>query len=119
MEVEIQKQTEVPLLNRQRVSIMVTYDGGATPSILQFKDIVSSKLKVHKDLVSIRHVYQRYGFPKAKVIAHIYKTREDLLRLEKLKKAERKIAEAAKKVLEEKVKADATAKKTVSKESVE
>ena len=111
MEVEIQKQTEVPLLNRQRVSIMVTYDGGATPSILQFKDIVSSKLKVNKELVAIRHVYQRYGFPKAKVIAHVYKNRDDLVRLEKLKKGERKIAEAAKKVADEKAKADAAAKK--------
>lgn len=119
MEVEVQKQTEVPLLNRQRVSIMVSYDGGATPSILQFKDIISSKLKVNKDLVAIRHVYQSYGFPKAKVIAHIYKTRDELLRLEKLKKGERKLVEAAKKVAEEKAKADAAAKKAAPKGDVE
>jgi len=111
MELEIQKQTDVPLLNRQRVSVMVTYDGGATPSILQFKDLISAKLKVHKDLVAIRHVYQSYGFTKAKVIVHVYKTREELLRLEKLKKAERKQVEAAKKAAEEKAKADAAAKK--------
>ncbi|MDP3729117.1 MAG: hypothetical protein Q8R18_06740 [bacterium] len=111
MEIEIQKQTEVPLLNRQRVSVMVTYDGGATPSILQFKDLVALKLKVNKDLIAIRHVYQSYGFPKAKVIAHIYKTRDELLRLEKLKKGERKLAEAAKKVVEEKAKAEAATKK--------
>ncbi len=111
MEIDIQKQTEVPLLNRQRVSVMVTYDGGATPSILQFKDIIASKLKTNKDLIAIRHVYQRYGFPKAKVIAHIYKTREELLRLEKLKKGERKQVEAVKKAAEEKAKADAAAKK--------
>ena len=119
MEVEIHKQTEVPLLNRQRVSIIVTYDGGATPSILQFKDIVSSKLKVQKDLVAIRHVYQRYGFTQAKVIAHVYKTRQELLRLEKLKKGERKAVEAAKKVAEEKAKADAAAKKAAPKGDVE
>lgn len=111
MEVEIQKQTDVPLLNRQRVSVRVVFDGGATPSILQFKELIASKLKVNKDLVAIRHVYQSYGFPKAKVIAHIYKTREELLRLEKLKKGERKQAEAAKKVAEEKAKADAATKK--------
>lgn len=111
MEIEIQKQTDVPLLNRQRVSVMVTYDGGATPSNLQFKDLIAAKMKLNKDLVAIRHVYQRFGFPKAKVIAHIYKTREELLRLEKLKKGEKKQVEAAKKAAEEKAKADAAAKK--------
>lgn len=93
---------------------MVTFDGGATPSILEFKDVLASKLKVQKDLVAIRHVYQRYGFPQAKVIAHVYKKREELLRLEKLKKGERRVVEAAKKAAEEKAKADAEAKKAAT-----
>ena len=111
MELEIQKQTDVPLLNRQRVSVMVSYDGGATPSILQFKDLIALKLKVNKDFVAVRHVYQSYGLTKAKVIVHVYKTREELLRLEKLKKGERKAFEATKKAAEEKAKADAAVKK--------
>jgi len=90
MELEIQKQKAVPLLNRQRVSVMVSYDGGATPSVMQLKDLIASKMKVNKDFVAIRHVYQSYGRTTAKVIAHIYQNREDLLRLEKLRKAERK-----------------------------
>ena len=106
MEIEIQKQIDVPLLNRQRVSIMVTFDGGATPSILQFKELISSKLNMHKDLIAIRHVYQRYGSTNAKVIVHVYKTRDELLRLEKLKKGERKTVEAAKKESEKKAKGD-------------
>lgn len=102
MNTEIQKQMEVPLLNRQRVTAMVDFDGGSTPSILQFKDLIASKLKINKDLIAIRHVYQQYGLSKAKVIAHIYKTREELMKLEKLKKAERKVIEAAKKAAAEK-----------------
>ena len=102
MNIEIQKQVEVPLLNRQRVTIMIDFDGGSTPSILQFKDIIASKMKINKDLIAIRHVYQQYGFSKAKVIVHVYKTREELMKLEKLKKAERKIVEAAKKAAAEK-----------------
>lgn len=98
MNVEVLKQIEVPLLNRQRVSLMVDFEGGATPSILQFKDIVAVKMKVNKDLIAIRHVYQQYGFSKAKVIAHIYKKKEELAKLEKVKKGERKLAEAEKKV---------------------
>jgi len=101
MNAEILKQTEAPLLGRQRVSIMVDFEGGATPSILQFKDVIAVKMKVNKELIAIRHVYQQYGFSKAKVIAHIYKKKEDLIKLEKLKKAERKLEEAAKKAAAE------------------
>jgi ribosomal protein S24E len=86
MNAEILKQSEAPLLGRQRVSMMVDFEGGATPSIEQFKDIVAVKMKVGKDLVAIRHIYQQYGFSKAKVIAHIYKKKEDLIKLEKEKK---------------------------------
>ena len=105
MEVEITKQTEAPLLGRHRVTSMVTFEGGATPSILKLKEVLASKLKVNKDLVAIRHVYQRFGFSQVKLIAHVYKKREDLLQLEKLKKGERKQVEADKKAAEEKAKA--------------
>ena len=90
---------------------MVEFGGKSTPNILEFRDAVAAKLKVKSDLVSIRHVYQRYGFARAKVIAHIYQKRESLLRLEKMKKAEKKEVEAAKKAAEEKAKAEAEAKK--------
>lgn len=104
MEVEIKKQAEAPLLGRQRVTGIVSFEGGATPSILKLKDVLATKLKVNKDLIAIRHVYQRFGYTQVKVIAHIYKKREDLLKLEKLKKAERKQIEAEKKAVEEKAK---------------
>ena len=68
-------------------------------------------MKVKPELVAIKHVYQRYGASKAKVIAHIYQTRKELLHLEKLKKGEKKAIEAAKKEAEEKAKAEAEAKK--------
>ena len=90
---------------------MVDFEGGPTPSILQFKEAIASKLKVDKDLVAIRHVYQRYGSSKAKLIAHVYKDRKELLHLEKMKKGEKKAADKAKKDAEEKAKAEAEAKK--------
>jgi ribosomal protein S24E len=116
MELEILKEQEVPLLNRKRISLLVDFKGGATPSILDFKEEVASKLKIKNELVSIKHVYQRYGASKAKIIAHIYKTRKELLQLEKLKKAEKKAVEAAKKAAEEKAKADAEAAKKAAEE---
>ena len=89
---------------------MVSFEGRGTPNILEFKDAIASQLKVNKDLIAIRHIYQRFGFAKAKVIAHIYSDRKELMHLEKLKKAERKAIDAAKKELEEKAKADAEKK---------
>ncbi len=94
---------------------MVSFEGRGTPNIIEFKDAIASKLKVQKDLVAIRHVYQRFGFSKAKVIAHIYSNKKELMHLEKMKKAERKAIEAAKKEIEEKAKADAEAKKAAEK----
>lgn len=105
------KESASPLMERKRVSFMVEFGGKATPNILEFRDAVAVKLKVKPELVSIRHVYQRYGFARAKVIAHIYETREALLKQEKMKKAEKKAIEAAKKEAEEKAKAEAEAKK--------
>lgn len=107
------KERDSPLLNRKRVSFMVEYEGKCTPNILEFKDAIASKLKVNKDLVSVRHVYQRFGYSKAKVIAHIYQTRKELMRLEKFKKAEKKAEEKAKLEAEEKAKAEVEAKKAI------
>lgn len=95
MEIEIIKQKDVPLLNRKRVIGKVQFEGSATPSISVFKDLVASALNVQKDLIAIRHVYTHFGVSIAKVIVHVYKSREDLLRLERLKKVERKEQEAA------------------------
>ena len=42
MEIEIQKQVDVPLLGRQRIIGIVKFDGGATPSILKLKEVFIS-----------------------------------------------------------------------------
>ena len=116
MELNLLKTRESPLLNRKRVTYMINFGGGATPSIIDFRDAVAIELKIKKELISIRHVYQRYGFSKAKVIAHIYNTRKDLLNLEKIKKAEKKEVEAEKKAVEE-AKKKAEAKEEVKAEA--
>ena len=101
---EILKQRDYPLLKRKRVSCMCDFTG-PTPSIIQFKESLASKLKVNKDLIAIRHVYQRFGKTRAKVLAHIYETKEYKESLEKLKSAEKKELETKKKAAEEKKKA--------------
>jgi ribosomal protein S24E len=115
MDMEILKQRDYPLLKRKRVSCMCDFTG-ATPSIIQFKESLASKLKVNKELVAIRHVYQRFGKTTAKVIAHVYETKEYKESLEKLKSAEKKELETKKKAAEEKKKAAEEAKKAKAEE---
>ncbi|MFH1972512.1 MAG: hypothetical protein ABIJ18_03490 [archaeon] len=110
MELEITKQRDYPLLKRKRVTAMCEF-AGPTPSIVQFKESFSAKLKVNKDLIAIRHIYQRFGKTKAKVMVHVYENKEDKEKLEKFKKAEKKEIEAIKKKEEEKKKAEEEAKK--------
>ncbi len=109
MDMKILKEREFPLLKRKRVACMFEFTG-PTPSIVQFRDSLSSKFKVDKGLVAIRHVYQRFGKPTAKVIAHIYSDKAYKEKLEKTKAAEKKEVEAAKKAAEEKKKAAEEAK---------
>ncbi len=92
MQMEIKKERETPLLSRKRTTCMVEYEG-ATPSRLEFRKAVSSKLKAPEELTIIKHIYTRFGQNKAKVIAHIYKSKEDMQMIEEdylLKKHQRK-----------------------------
>lgn len=112
MDMKILKEREFPLLKRKRVSCMFDFVG-PTPSIVQFRDSLASKFKVDKELIAIRHVYQRFGKTTAKVIAHIYSDKELKEKLEKIKSSEKKEVEAAKKAAEEKKKAAEETKKQV------
>lgn len=104
---DVLKEKDVPLLNRKRVTATVQFDGSATPSLPMLKDLIAATFRVDKGVVAIRHVYPSFGRSTAKVIAHIYKTRDALLRLERLKKTERKEQEAAKKPEEKKAATEA------------
>ncbi|MBT4174231.1 hypothetical protein HOE07_00975 [archaeon] len=59
---------------------------GATPSGVLLREFLGKQLKVDKNLIAIRHIYQRYGLPRAKVIVHVYKDFDTLKKLEQLSK---------------------------------
>ena len=80
-DVEILKKKETPLLSRERVSVMVHYEG-STPSRLELRDVIAKKIAADPELTVVRHIYQRYGSPKAKVISHVYSNKESLAALE-------------------------------------
>jgi small subunit ribosomal protein S24e len=113
MELEVKSKKETPLLSRTRVNASITYKG-ATPSLLDVKQKITSALKVKDNLVAVRHVYTKFGAEKAKVIAHVYEKHDDLMKMEDkktlLKNKYVKTEEELKKEAEEKAKAEEAAK---------
>lgn len=91
---------------------MLTFQG-ATPSREKLRKAVSKELGSDEKLTFIRHVYQRFGSNRAKVIAHIYNNEKDAKLIEdqptikrhhEEKKEEAKAEEKAQKESEEKAK---------------
>ncbi|MBI2667690.1 hypothetical protein HYX17_02870 [Candidatus Woesearchaeota archaeon] len=95
MELKILKETEMPLLSRKRINLEINFDG-ATPSQKEVLSSLSTKLKTKEELIDVRHIYTKFGEPKAKVIAHIYNTIEDLKDIEEIKKKKKEVKENAK-----------------------
>lgn len=112
MDLTIKKKIETPLLSRTRVTAEANYKG-PTPSEDQIKDSLASKLSVDKSLISVRHIYTRFGKQYSKVIAHVYENKKDMDLYEvKTKKQRKAEAEAAKKAAEEAAKPSEAEAKT-------
>lgn len=92
------KEQEMQLLDRTRITYEAENEGNSTPSKEKLKEEIAKLNKVDVSLVSIRHVYTKFGVPKFKVIAHIYKDTKllSLLETPKGKKANGKTPEAKK-----------------------
>ncbi|MEM4337079.1 MAG: hypothetical protein QXG86_03675 [Candidatus Woesearchaeota archaeon] len=81
MKLELIEKREMPLLSRTRVQFLMDFEG-ATPSRQEVVREVAKKCGVDEKLVIIRHIYNRFGKKQAKVIANIYKTVEDMKKIE-------------------------------------
>ncbi|MEM2131593.1 MAG: hypothetical protein QXM96_03020 [Candidatus Woesearchaeota archaeon] len=81
MELKVQKEKELKLLSRKRVSIEVE-NTGATPSRLDLLKEISKKFNHPEDLIVIKHIYTKFGEGKTKVIAHLYDDKEKMNKFE-------------------------------------
>lgn len=90
MKLKMLNEQEVPLLGRKRINYIVEFDLG-TPSKKEILENLARSLKIDKELIAIRHIYQRFGDTKAKIIVHVYKNKEDLKKLEKKVKKEESV----------------------------
>jgi len=84
------KEEDIPLLNRKRVTYLLEHTEKSTPKKEDVKKEIAKDLKVSEDLISVRHIYPHFGVEKAKIIAHVYKSKEDLERFEKINKRKKK-----------------------------
>lgn len=71
MSIEVKKQNKLPLLNRERVTGYVHYEG-VTPSRADIKKELAKKISAKEENIVVRHVYGKYGTQRSKLIAHIY-----------------------------------------------
>ncbi|MBW2964960.1 hypothetical protein KY363_05885 [Candidatus Woesearchaeota archaeon] len=97
MDIEIRKERDLPLMSKKRYTMLIGFKG-ATPSRIEIRDALAKKVKAEPSLTVIKHIYTRYGVEKAKVIAHVYNTKEDMAKYEEkvlLEKHAPKKAEAA------------------------
>jgi len=79
------EEKNMPLLNRKRISFEVEFSG-ATPKREDLMKSISSLIKTPEELIALRHVYQKYGINKAKIITNVYEKKEDLKQFEPRKK---------------------------------
>ncbi|MFH1455680.1 MAG: hypothetical protein ABIF40_01900 [archaeon] len=121
MDIKIIKEKVMPLLARKRVTLIADYAGKSTPSIKNLIPQIAKLTKSEPKLVTIRHIYQKYGKTQAKIISHIYESEkmaklleaEKRLFKEEKPKEEEKPIQAEEKVTEEPAKAEGKPKKEV------
>jgi ribosomal protein S24E len=92
MELKLLKQEDKPLLSRKKVNVAATFDS-STPSKKEVLTALSTLLKTKEELITLKHIYNEYGFRKAEIIAHVYQNEEDLKKVETINKEKNKKGE--------------------------
>lgn len=82
MELEIEGKRENHLLNRVEVDFKVAHAASPTPKRDQVREELAKELKVTKDRVVIDHMESSFGRGVTSGYAKVYKTKEDVLKLE-------------------------------------
>jgi ribosomal protein S24E len=94
-------------LNRTRVEYEIEHFQKSTPKKDDLKAQLAKELKAQEDTIHVKHIFSHFGSSKSKVVAEVYKTKEDLKKYVKVKKkksteGEAKPAQPAEKAAPEK-----------------
>ena len=104
MALKIISQKDNMLLKRVELDIEVDFQG-ATPSKSDIRKMIASKQGSSENLVVVKIIDTLYGEQKAKAVAHVYKSIEDLKKLEKVAEKDEKPKEGEEEKPAEKEKA--------------
>ena len=96
MELKITKKKENPLLFRAEAEAEAIFFKEPTPKTEDVRKKIASMEKANENLVVVKSIYTSFGAGKAKVLAYIYKSEEDLKKIEPKKKETKAKAEAQK-----------------------
>ena len=83
MEINVNEKIENPLLNRTEIRFDCTYQGEATPKVLDVKNRLVATLNVDKNLLVVHNLKPSYGEGKANGYAKLYDTEESLNKIER------------------------------------
>ncbi|MGB9202073.1 30S ribosomal protein S24e [Methanobacterium sp.] len=83
MEIIVNEKIENPLLNRTEIRFDCTYQGEATPKVLDVKNRLVATLNVDKNLLVVHNLKPSYGEGKAHGYAKLYDSEENLNKIER------------------------------------
>ncbi len=83
MEINVNEKIENPLLNRTEIRFDCTYQGEATPKVLDVKNRLVATLNVDKNLLVVHNLKPSYGEGKANGYAKLYDSEESLNKIER------------------------------------
>jgi small subunit ribosomal protein S24e len=83
MEITINEKIDNPLLNRTEIRFECTYQGDATPKVLDVKNRLVATLNVDKNLLVVHNLKPSYGEGKANGYAKLYYSEESLAKIER------------------------------------
>ncbi len=96
MEVRVDYEYGVPLLSRKEVRGYVTFEG-KTPSVQEFRDELSKKIKAKKELLVVRKIKPKFGGLDASFLAYVYDDEKAMKTLEKKSSLKKNFEEKKKK----------------------
>jgi len=83
MEININQQTENPLLNRKEIHFNCTYQGESTPKVLEVKSRLAAVLDADKKLLVVDKLNPQFGEGKAQGYAKLYDSEKSLTEIER------------------------------------
>lgn len=97
MDLKIIKKQDNPLLSRVKIELEANFFNESTPKKEDVKKKICAMEKADEKLIVVKNIYNDFGAGKSSVLAYVYKSEDELKKIEpkKKEKKEAKPAEGA------------------------